>query len=245
MSHTDTSSADWDRPSQPGRTLEVEVAQGGEREDLEDGVERDQDRRGLPVTAGEVVPDQDHGDAPGEADDDQAGAVLRQVGQEQPGQGEHQRRADDPVEHDGGDQQRAVRGDVADLVVADLGQHRVHHHQQADGDRQGDRADLDLRQGVVQARDQAAQAAGRGPWPGRSTAAGTGRGWTAAAAPRRPRPVRRLVHGVAHARTPAPTVANRVSMALHRLGAGLVEDPHAALLPVEQPGRRAAPSGGG
>ena len=26
-------------------------------------------------------------------------------------------------------------------------------------------------------------------------------------------PVRRLVHGVAHARTPAPTVANRVSMA--------------------------------
>lgn len=81
-----------------GEQIEVEPAEQAEGEDLEDGVERDQDGRGLAVAAGQIVPDDDHGDTAGEADDDQAGAVLRQVGQEDPGQREHDRRSDDPVD---------------------------------------------------------------------------------------------------------------------------------------------------
>ena len=140
-----------------GQDLEVEVAEERERQDLEDGVDGDQDGGRLPVPAGEVVPDQHHGDAAGQADDDQPGPVLRQVGQQQPRQGEHQRRADDPVEEDRGAQQPGVAGDVAELVVADLRQHRVHHHQQPDRDRQRDRADLDRGEGVVEAGDEAAE----------------------------------------------------------------------------------------
>ena len=49
------------------------------------------------------------------------------------------------------------RGDVAELVVPDLGQHRVHHHQQADRDRQGDGVDLDRVERVVEAVDHAAE----------------------------------------------------------------------------------------
>jgi len=103
--------------------------QQGEGDDLEDGVERDEDRGGLPVPAGEVVPDEDHRDAAGQADDDEAGAVLRQVGQQQPREGEHERGSEDPVEQDRHREQGPVAGDVPELVVADLRQHRVHHQQ--------------------------------------------------------------------------------------------------------------------
>ena len=46
---------------------------------------------------------------------------------------------------------------VAEVAVADLGQHRVHHGQQPDGDRQRDGVDLDALEGGVQVRDQPAQ----------------------------------------------------------------------------------------
>ena len=49
-------------------------------------------------------------------------------------------------------QQLAVAGDGVEAVVADLGQHRVHHDQQAEGDRQRDAVDLDRVQRVVRAR---------------------------------------------------------------------------------------------
>jgi hypothetical protein len=130
--------------------------QQGEGDDLEDGVERDEDRGGLPVPAGEVVPDEDHRDAAGQADDE-AGAVLRQVGQQQPREGEHERGSEDPVEQDRHREQGPVAGDVPELVVADLRQHRVHHHEQAHGDGQRHRADLDRGEGVVEPGDQAAE----------------------------------------------------------------------------------------
>ena len=46
---------------------------------------------------------------------------------------------------------------VADVAAANLGEARVHHRQQADGDRQRDGADLDGVEGVVEARDESAQ----------------------------------------------------------------------------------------
>ena len=65
-------------------------------------------------------------------------AVLGQVRQQQPGQREHQRGAEDPVEEEarrsgvGG-----LSGDGAEAVVATFAQHREHHHEQPEGDRQG------------------------------------------------------------------------------------------------------------
>ena len=131
------------RPSQPGSTDEVEPAQHGEHDHLEDRVQRDQHGGGLAVAAGQVVPDDDHRDAAGQADDDQPGAVLGQVGQQQPGQGEHQRRAEHPVQHQRADQELAVAGDGVEAVVADLGQHRIHHDQQTERDGQRNAVDLE------------------------------------------------------------------------------------------------------
>ena len=161
-----------------GKHREVEPAEDGEHDHLEHRVDRDQHGGGLAVAAGQVVPDDDHRDAAGQADDDQPGAVLGQVRQEQPGQGEHQRRAEDPVQNQRAEQQLAVAGDRVEAVVADLGQYRVHHDQQADGDRQRDAVDLNGAQRVVQAGDQPAEQQSRRPWRRRSTPAGTGRGWT-------------------------------------------------------------------
>ena len=63
--------------------------------------------------------------------------------------------AEDPVEHQRGDHRaRWSRGDRAELAVADLGQHRIHHHQQTDRDRQRDRPDLDRVQRLGQAGHQ-------------------------------------------------------------------------------------------
>ncbi len=144
-----------------GQDVEVEPAEQAEGDDLEDRVEGDQDGGCLAVAAGQVVPDDDHGDAAGEADDDQAGAVGGQIGKEGPRQGEHHRRPDQPVDDQRGDHQPLVARDGVEPVVAHLGQHRIHHHQQADGDRQGDTADLDLGEGVVQPRHHPAQAEAR------------------------------------------------------------------------------------
>src|SRR5699024_9158062 len=75
--------------AEPARQdAEVEPAEDGEHDDLEDRVDRHQHRGRLAVAAGQVVPDHDHGDATGQTDDDEPGAVLGKVGQENPGQGE-------------------------------------------------------------------------------------------------------------------------------------------------------------
>jgi len=65
----------------PVETQQVEVTEQGEGQDLEDRIERHQDGGRLPVPAGEVVPDKDHGDAAGQAHEDEAGAVSGLVGQ--------------------------------------------------------------------------------------------------------------------------------------------------------------------
>jgi hypothetical protein len=161
-----------------GQDGEVEPAERGEGEDLEDRVEGDEDGGGLAVTAGQVVPDDDHGDAAGEADDDQAGAVLGQVGQEDPRQGEHQRGAEDPVEP-GSRSSSAVGGDRAEAVVADLGQRRVHHDEQPDRDRQRDAVQLHRVERRRPGPGSCRPRAGRWPSRPRSTPAGSGRAWTA------------------------------------------------------------------
>ena len=63
-------------PEPSREQFEVEVAEDGVGEDLEDRVERDEDCGGFAVAAGKVVPDQHHRDTAGEADDDQTGSIL-------------------------------------------------------------------------------------------------------------------------------------------------------------------------
>ena len=143
---------------------------------------------------------------------------VRQVRQQQPRQGEHQRRADHPVEQDRGHQQPLVAGDVAELVVADLGQHRVHHHQQPDGDRQRHRPDLDRGERVVEAGDRAGPAAGRATMAA-MIQTGRNRSRVESCLSTRVALVSAgLVHGVAHAPTPASSpVAASSAPALKRL----------------------------
>ena len=146
------------RQAEPaGQHRQVEPAERPERDDLEDRVERHEHRGGLAVATGEVVPDDDHRDAPGQPDDDQPGAVLGQVVEEHPGEGEHQGRPDDPVEHQAGDEHRPVAGDRVEPVVAHLGEHRVHHHEQPERDRQRDAAHLDRRQRPAEPRHDPAE----------------------------------------------------------------------------------------
>ena len=128
-----------------GEQLEVEVAEQRVGRDLEHRVDRDQHSGELAVAARQVVPDQHHRDAAGQPDDDQPGAVLREVGEHQPGQREHHRRADQPVEDQRHRERAAVGQTRADRPVLHLGEHRVHHRQQPDRDRQRHGVDLDPR----------------------------------------------------------------------------------------------------
>ena len=148
-------------PSQPGKTRQVEPAEQRVGDDLEEGVEDDEHGGAFPVALGDVVPDQHHRDAAREADDDHAGAVGGLVGKQQPGEREHEQRPDDPGEEERDAEEPAIADAVvahaAELLVADLRQHRVHHQQQPERDRQRDRADLQLVEPVVQRRDQRAE----------------------------------------------------------------------------------------
>ncbi|STD12588.1 Uncharacterised protein [Dermatophilus congolensis] len=140
-----------------GQGGQVEPAERGEGDDLEDRVDRDEHGGRFAVTAGQVVPDDDHGDAAREPDDDQAGAVGGQVGEEGPCQREHHQGTDDPVQQQAGDQHAPVVGDGPEPVVSDLGEHRVHHHEQPDADGQRDAVHLDGGQRRADAGDDTAQ----------------------------------------------------------------------------------------
>ena len=61
---------------------------------------------------------------------------------EEDGQDEHQDRADDPVLHQRQRQDLAVAEDVAQFLVFHLGQRRIHHQDEADGDGDVGRARL-------------------------------------------------------------------------------------------------------
>ena len=64
--------------------LEVEKGKGGIEHNLQDGIDGDQDGAVLGAAARELVPNQDHRDAPREADQYHAVAVVRQIRQCRP-----------------------------------------------------------------------------------------------------------------------------------------------------------------
>ena len=72
-----------------------------------------------------------------------------------------------------------VAEDLAQLLVADLGQRRVHHQDQPDGDGDGGRPDAEAVEEGHDAGKQRTRRQRPPPWRGRSTASGSGRGSTA------------------------------------------------------------------
>ena len=71
-------------------------------------------------TFGQLVPDDDHGDAARQADHDEAGHVFGIAAQEDDGEREHEDRPDDPVLHQGERQHFLVAKDLVQFLVANL-----------------------------------------------------------------------------------------------------------------------------
>lgn len=132
--------------------MEIKPAHDTKHENLEHGVDGHQHCGGFAVGTGQISPHQDHGDTAGKADDDEAGAQLGVVRQEQPRQGEHHQRAHQPVENERDRHQALVGRDFSSLVIANLGQRRVHHDEEAKRDGNGDAAYLDAIEGVGKPR---------------------------------------------------------------------------------------------
>ena len=103
-------------------------------EHLEDAVEGDETGGVLGVALRQLVPDDHHGDAARQPHHDEADHVLRVVVQEDDRQEEHHERTDEPVLHQRQAEDPVVAEDVAELLVAHLGERRIHHHDEADGD---------------------------------------------------------------------------------------------------------------
>ena len=90
---------------------------------------------------GEVVPDEHHGDAARDADEDEAHHVVGVVAQKEHREQEHQHRADEPVLHEREAEDAGVGEDLGELRILHLRQRRIHHEDEADGDGQVGRAD--------------------------------------------------------------------------------------------------------
>jgi|GEM_PF-3206964 len=83
------------------------------------------------IACGQFVPDNNHGDTPGQTDHDEACHVIRIVPQKNNRNEKHQNRADDPVLNQGKPQYPFVPEHIAHVLVPDLGKRRIHHQNEA------------------------------------------------------------------------------------------------------------------
>lgn len=67
-----------------GTHLEIEEGEGRVEDDLEDGVDGNQDGTVLGAPVGQLVPQQHHGDAARQAHQNDPGPVVRQIRQRRP-----------------------------------------------------------------------------------------------------------------------------------------------------------------
>ncbi len=89
-------------PNQPRQHGDEDIGVNRVEDYLEDGVEGHQPGGVLVVALGQLVPDDDHGDAARQPDHDQPDHVVGigpEEAQEEDGQEEHQHRPDEPVLH--------------------------------------------------------------------------------------------------------------------------------------------------
>ena len=84
--------------------VDEEHGVGAEQCDLQQGVDYDEDRAVLIVSACEVVPDDDHCDTSSDTDHDDAGAISREVGQCRPRKAQHEKWSYNPVQDEGYEQ---------------------------------------------------------------------------------------------------------------------------------------------
>ena len=112
----------------------------GVEKDLEEGIEGDESGGVLRVAVGQFVPHNHHRDAAGQANQNEPSHVFRVGVQEHNGQNEHQDGSDHPVLQEGQAQDAAVAENFVQLLVAHLGEGRIHHHNQSDRDGDGSRA---------------------------------------------------------------------------------------------------------
>jgi hypothetical protein len=110
-----------------GQHVEVEPAEHREGDDLEHRVDRHEHRAELAVAAGQVVPDQHHRDAAGEADDDQPGAYSGRSGRNSQARANISAGPTSQFSTSDSAERPAVGELAADPAVLHLGQHRVHH----------------------------------------------------------------------------------------------------------------------
>ncbi len=141
-------------PRQEGRE---EVGVDREEQHLEDRVEGDQTGAVLAVALRQIVPHDHHGDAAREPDQDEADHVLGPVAQEEHREAEHEHRSDDPVLHERQEQHALVSEDAPELLVADLGEGRVHHQDEPDGDGDAGGPDAQPLEGGDDARRREAE----------------------------------------------------------------------------------------
>ena len=81
--------------------VDEQNSQRREEDNLEQGVDHDQNRPILRIASGQVNPNHDHRNAPRQTDQYHPGTVLWQVGQTSPGKPKHDERTDDPIEENG------------------------------------------------------------------------------------------------------------------------------------------------
>lgn len=118
----------------------------GVEEDLGEAIEGDEACGVLGAAFGEVVPDENHGDAAGDTDEDEAGHVAGLIAEEDDRENPHEDGADEPILHEGEAEDAGVAEDFGELLIADFGERWVHHDDEPDGERdvggaEGDRAE--------------------------------------------------------------------------------------------------------
>jgi len=118
----------------PGQHCYKQPGIKGEENDLKDGVKGHQAGTIFPVPGGQVVPDDNHGYAPGKADKDDTHHVLLVTGQESDGKAEHEDRAHYPVLDQRQHQNLAAPENFIEFLISYFGQGRIHHEDEPDSD---------------------------------------------------------------------------------------------------------------
>ena len=111
-------------------------------QDLENSIQGHKTNGYFPVSFRQLVPDDDHGDATGQADKDDADHILRIVPEEDHRQKPHDYRSDDPILEQREDKELFVLESLPYFLVFDANQGWIHHENQADGN--GNRGGPDL-----------------------------------------------------------------------------------------------------
>ena len=120
--------------SQPlGNNRDEDIRINRKEDHLKDGVEGHQPSTVFPVPGGEIIPHDDHGDASGQTDHDEPYHVFIMSREEGDSQEKHEDGSDHPVLDEGQEQDFDVSENGPHLLVSDLGQGRVHHKDQPDG----------------------------------------------------------------------------------------------------------------